>query len=1196
MSTVTFMLHVHDDFITRGGHRRVTPPPVVPAVTSVADAVCGTLSRLRHMHDWWNPEAGIAQAIVVLNGTPLTPQQAECLWIEEGDEVRVFPALEGERPGDPGTVFLAAVALISTLASTLIVANSLRVPPSTSSDPEERRFGFNRFSNDAFAGDVLPLVLGFRPRYGGKVIAALPIEDRPDGNGRMKMLIDLSYGPVKRIGQWTSDVDNVLVDNLAAPKVWLNDDQSINIFKGCKVSVRMGTEDQKAIAAFRDTETLHEVGVNGLALLNTSGVDRTGPDASGEAVIYNSADTLDQFLLRVRFPRGLTSISGSGQQNARRVQYRYRTREQEGPGSWSAWTVVTVEKATDTAVLSVQRTADLADPPAIMDVQMERVTAESADAGVVDDMVFDQVVEVRRGNNRYPGRALLALELVANEQLNSLPRVSAEIEGFAGMRVWDGESDPDDPEFTYDYSDNPAACALEFLTNKQFGLGNVYSDANIDWATLLEWWARCDEEIECLTRGGTRPRHRLSLLVAEARNAIDWLRVICDAGVAIPMPSGNLWRFVEDKPRDVAVEVFGDGSIAADESGASTLTYTREASTGGLTRPNQLIVQFENELADGRSEPLVYPQDGELWLGGETPEPVNPRSFKLEGVTDPDQVFARLVQAMKGMRGLSRTIRFATTREMVACQPGDRIDVASSLPGWGLASGRVEAGATSTSLKLDRSVTLEPDTTYRVRVVHSDNSDEIRTVSSPAGTYAAGTAIEISAAWTTTPAEFEEYALGASGIETKPFLVQRVLPEVDEENRLTVSLEALEYDEGVYDPEPGDITLPDYSSLGAIDRAPGPVLAIRAEERIRNGIRQVDVSWSQLPADRAHTGSFRVYRRTLGSALWIPITTGVTVSQAAAVIELGDLDRAYQFVVVAVSPLGAALSPDDPRHPISTVVYGLSAPPPEAPSNPVLTNTGGNTYTLSWDAVVGAVGYQVLAGGDTTSRPNTGAEDCLVLARTIDPQLPGLELPPNVACRFWIRSFGPSGRLSWSAAEISISAPATPAGEAIKHTETFDLSTDGTLDNLDWDATDARLELDVASSPGVWLSGSVDTGSLSLTELTIRPATANDAEDFVISTDPFKVPSIAADQWGTVDEGGDPIVRMIFPPWPDEAQGWLFEIRTSDDEATWSEWEPLAFGGSVQRTMRYAQVRATLETDGLPYRPALRGLTLVATH
>jgi hypothetical protein len=278
---------------------------------------------------------------------------------------------------------------------------------------------------------------------------------------------------------------------------------------------------------------------------------------------------------------------------------------------------------------------------------------------------------------------------------------------------------------------------------------------------------------------------------------------------------------------------------------------------------------------------------------------------------------------------------------------------------------------------------------------------------------------------------------------------------------------------------------------------------------------------------------------------------------------------------------------------VANIVYGLSAPPPPPPTGLSATFSGG-AYTLSWDAVDGATGYQVLACGDFTSLPNAGAEDCLVLARTEGTEIAGLELPPTWACWFFVRSIGPSGRLSYTAASLLISSPATPPGQTIKQSRNFNLNTEGTKTNLTY--ASSRLELTNANAPGVWLSPIVDSGSATLAEITFRPGTANDADDPLLNTDPFSVPSIAADQWGMLTAQPSGLVAMLMPPWPDTEQVWLVEFRTSADGVLYSDWQAVGFGASLARVFRYWQARVTMSRVNPPYRPALRHFNVVLTH
>lgn len=1130
--------------------------------------------------------------VAVLDGSPVSMTDLGGVEPAGDHNLLLAPAPDGI---DPVTAVLLAIAVASTAASAAL-ALTVRTPRLAGSDEApHRRFGFNRVSADAFAGGDIPVVLGERKRYGGHVIAKVPGEGAGgEGDARLKILICLGHGPVQSIGNQTADFDRVAASSLSG--IYLNE-QPISSFPGCVVSGRLGSAGQSVIPGFGDVETLREVGVGGVALRNTSGSDRTGAGASAEAYLFTTVGPVNAVVPRVRFGSGLYSLSDKGQVNPQKVQWRVRWRLTAGPGAWSAWTVVTVDRAEQSEFSSAPRLDNLvAGAGAQVDVQAERVTAEPTTASAVDAMVWDQCVEVIYASQTYANLAVLALDLQASEQLAGVPTVSASVKGLK-VRVWDGVSSPSAPVFVTQFSANPAYLALALLTDSTWGMGAAYQDAAVDMPSLIDWAQVCDQDVARVSGGGTRKRYRYNFVLDQKRDGVDWLRAICRAGRCSAVCAGNIWKFIPERAQSSAVETFTDGSVAAgdDGSGPADIEYRREWTTGGAVRPNRVVAQFENELADGQPDVLKYPGDGALWLATET---VHETQGSFEGQTDPEQVAAQAIYMMNQIRSLAVSVTLMTSRPVVVVQPGERFDLATSLPGWGLASGRLLAGCTGTALKLDRTVTLEGGKSYVARVLHPDGSVEDRAVVSGAGTYAPGDLVVVNPALAQSPAEFAEYTLGESGKHVKPFLCTRVALR-DPEN-LVWEVDGVEYVEGIYSDTPGVVDLPGYSSLVSPFTPPGPVTNLVAFERLTNDIRIVELAWGQTLKDAENTATFRIFRRIVGAATWVLVPTP-TVARRGAVIELADVDRAYEFCVVAVSPSGAALSPYDPSVPRTNIVYGLSSPPPGPPTSPALTWVGGNTYTLSWTAPVSnppdtpaAVGYQVLFGGDATSLPNGGAEDCLVLARTTDPSLAGLELPPGRSCTFWIRSVGANGRLSWSAAVATIAAPVTPPGKSIKQTRVFALSSEGTLANLTWNSGTARLELTNPAADGVWTGPEVDTGSVSLCEVTFRPETANDADDVAINVISLFVPSIEADQWGIIATGPK-FVGMLMPPYPDAQQAWVFEVRTNDG-TVWSDWSALAPGASMERALRKYQVRVTMRRAKVPYRPALRGLTAVLTH
>lgn len=1186
-------IHTFENALTRTGHHVRTVPAGL-SVRTLVDLAWDSLVRARAGTEAMAP-------VVIVNGTivPMGTGEGDAMLdriAAGGDEIHVAPGA----PGDPVSIVLIVISVVSAVLSFALTPRlSL---PEQPGDNAESRFGFQRYSRAAARGEPIPVVFGKHQRYGGVRVSELP-GDGEDGDKVVRILLVLGEGPFNTIGNRTSDCDRLAPP--AIDGIYLND-QPISSFPGARVSVRMGTAGQSMIPGFVDAEVLREVGAGtgGALMANTTGSEITGSSPGAEVVNYTTVNDVDAVNLRVGFPRGLFSLSPNGQVEARRVEWRYRTRESVGPGTWSAWTLRSIEKAEQSAFVQAVRVDNLSGSgdPAPFDVQVERVSVEAAGAGVnhADEMRLDSVVEIVYGAATYPDCALLAIELTASQQISSVPRVSVSVEGFAGCRIWDGVSDPADPAFTTGYSNNWADVALALITNERFGMGNLYGDDEIDFPGLLE--ARSNTPTWRDVAGGVHP-FECNVILADAKDPIDWVRAVCACGRVTPVPTSK-WMFVQSRARPAAVETFGDGSIAREDGGPLAMQISYPAATGGYAAPNQIRMQFKNADNAGETDLVIWPEAGDLWLGGGSAEPPNPKTVSMAGEMREGQAKAEAVYEVKRMRGRRSVVEFTTTRQAVVCQPAERIDVACSVAGWG-ESGRILAGATTQILLLDRDVEIVEGSAHAMRVRHLDGTVETMGVAMDPGVYAAGTPVGLAGELAAVPDAGAEFAVGVAGIEVKPFLVEsvRATRAGDEGADYRWRILAGEYNEAVFDVTEADVPVVVYTNLGGDAQAPGPVTSLAARQRIVNGKMVVELSWNQTAADAAHTAGFVFYRRLSGTITWTAVP-GLGAGRTQVDLTIVDTDRAYDFIVVARSPLGAQLSPYDPRHIVVSVAFGLGAPPPPAPTGLVITQDGGagNVYTLSWDAVENAASYQVLAGGDTgTLTPNDGAEDCLVVGRTAATSMGALELPAGRSCTFYVRSVTAAGRLSFDAASVTEASPAAPIGESVKDTYVADLSSEGAYTNAAWDAGSSRA---VVTDPtdtggGVWESDPIDTGAVSLTEICLRPGTSNNAEDPDIDDAALDIPSIEADQWGVVDgSGGTAVVGMLMPPWPDDQQSWTFEVATSTDGATYTDFAPLAFTDALSATMRYYIVRAIMKrkTASRPYAPALRGIAVVCTH
>lgn len=1176
----------------RDGVKRVEVEPEDGA--SVADVVREAVFRAGKFGAAWTGGGG-GELVVIVDGTVYSAEAAEKSLAAGTRQVRVTVA-----SGDPTTIVMLVLSVALSLASAAL-APSLKGPRASGNNEANRAPGFGRFASEAVAGGVIPVVLGAASHVGGKIVSMAPGEGE-NGDQRLRVLICYGHGPIEAIGSFDEPTDG---DTDGSPVTGVTgiylQDRDISEFTTARVSVRLGREDQPPIPGFDDTTTLQQVGVSGLRLRNTDGVERTGGSASAEAVTYIGVDPVDALTLRVRFPTGLYHIGGSGVADSRTVKWRYRTRLSDvsgSPGSWGSWRVVTVAQAL-TAEFFSSPLVDFVPPTGPYtterrDVQVERVSVEPADGSLtdVDDMWFDSVVERRTAANAYPGMAMLALDLTAGENLTGIPRVSADIKGFAACRVWDGVSPLDTPVFTEAYSANPAAVAFTYMTDPVWGLG--MADTALDLESVARATALCDEVVS-RPGGGTRPRFAMGLVVDTARADVEWPSLFLTIMRAQLISSGNRWRFVPDVPQTSPVEVYGEDDIVAGEDGLPMLTIGYEAVTGGVSKPNQLTAQFASDALGGRTATVVWPQPGELWLADED---VRQESQRLDGVTDDDQAMADVVYRMKRIRGAVRTVSLTTARDVPAVQPGDRFDLSAPDVGFGVASGLLRAGSTADAPMLDQDVTLDAGESYTLTVTAADGTIDARVLSNKEGVYRAGEPLSVATAFAADVATGPvRYALGRVGRVVLPLVCTRLAQVEGPAGKLHWQVEGVEYVAESFDDEAVDV--PRGSVADYLDHSspPGPMLTLAAGEVVRSadGAAVVMLTWTQRPQDRAITAGVRTYRRLVGTDAWVLMPV-VFAGREGTQIPAVDLDLPYQFVAVAVTATGVGLSPDDPRHPVAGVAIGAAAAPPEPPAGLAVTVLTGNRYRLSWDAADGAVGYQVLGGAvEDGSAVNGGAADGVVIGRTAALYY-DLVLAPGVESRFWVRSVGATGRLSFMASTVVEASPATPVGMGVRDTAAFDLSTDGTPTNLTW-STD-RLRLDDGDVDGVWESGEVDLGSAADTEIVVQLEALNDAEDPAIEDVAFGVPSTEADQWGVVSgSGGTAVVGMLMPPYPDTAQSYTVELKVHDGSG-WGVWQTLAAGAVWFGLLAKYNVRVTIRrgVDGTPYRPSLAGVTVVAAY
>jgi hypothetical protein len=1116
--------------------------------------------------------------------------KVDAIAIADDDDPLLMPGSVvdfASRPASGVDVVLAAVALIASFAASQLAQ---RFAPTVSSrDGEETRYGFDVLGNDAFEGDVEPVVLGEVVKYPGKVIGRVPgLASDGSGNDVLKLLVHLSASRCKSICGQPNDFDNIAASGLIGATI---NDQPITNYANVRAWGRMGRPGQRAMPGFDDTELTREVGAGGVQLPNTSGSDRAGTSASGEAFALTTINAVNAVVIRVRLSEGLYAVADGAQVEPATVRWRYRWRAVGG--GYGDWTVVAVTQARQSPFWSAPR-VEIGATAQQVEIQVERVSREPADLTVRDGLLWGNLVEVTDAENDYAGSCVLGLEIPAGVQVQAEPRLAFTVEGFDDCALWDGISPASAPVFTQGFSRNPAALALAYVTNEEWGMGARYTIANVDLPSLFACWPTCEEPVEIpefeSQPARTRPRYAVDLVLAERRPASEHLRDICAPMRVRPVLVGSKWYFIQDRVQETPAEVFTDGDILVEGGGGGkpAITVTRELTTRGWNRPNQVVVQFEDRLEQGRLNTYTYPPDGQLWLGGPEPETPVVRSIRLPGQWDADQAAVQAIHEMNKLRYQRWGVTLRSRVAFPAVRINERFDVATSLMDWGFASGSILRNSTVAGVVLDRTITILAGVTYALKIIHLDNTIERRSLDLTPGTYLRGSAIPPASSFAAAPQFGATWVLEelTDGVAAKPFLCTSIAL-VDFASHIW-EITGVEYEPGVYNTTPGEVIQREYSGLASVFSAPGPLESLRVLERIDPQTNEVraELAWTQRPEDRANTFMFRVYRRYSGTSFWVFVPEAY-VSDRSAMVDIVNLSRGYEFRVVAVSAVGSALDVNDPRHPIATLALGLSDDPPPPPTNLTLTRTAGNGYTLSWDAVDDAVGYIVYSGRSPAGGVFADCRDCFVLTRTNATQITDLRLPTGTST-FYVRSVGGNGRMSRGQVNVSVTNTFAPAGQSLKHTFTANLAA-GTQTNM---TLASGVYIPTApGSPAVWESPEVDTGSDTAMQFAYSLQSRNRAEDPTLATFPHVVPSIEADQWG-IASVGPKRVEMIFPPYPDASHEWIVEVAIKIG-SVYGAWQRVLPYALFTATARYYKVRVTWRRTIFPYRSGVAGLTMV---
>ena len=269
------------------------------------------------------------------------------------------------------------------------------------------------------------------------------------------------------------------------------------------------------------------------------------------------------------------------------------------------------------------------------------------------------------------------------------------------------------------YTDNPAWIWLDAATNKRFGAG--LADEHIDKWSLYAIAQYCDGSVPD-GYGGTEPRFTTNCIINNRQEAYAVLNVLAVVFRGMIYYSGGLVRVSADMPTEPSFQVTPANAVGGE------IVYS---DTDDSKRPTVLWVAWNDRTDLGRQRIEIVEDRPEIIAKfGYRPAPLQSFACWSRGQA---RRFGRWF--LESLTSEGEIAKYGAGFDHVPVNPGDvgrfadRNDVIND---WG---GRVVSSPTTTTVQLDRPVTLASGKTYKLWLTKPDLSTSEHTITTGAGTH-----------------------------------------------------------------------------------------------------------------------------------------------------------------------------------------------------------------------------------------------------------------------------------------------------------------------------------------------------------------------------------------------------------------------------------------------------------------------------
>ncbi len=513
------------------------------------------------------------------------------------------------------------------------------------------------------------------------------------------------------------------------------------------------------------------------------------------------------------------------------------------------------------------------------DVRVTRVTPDSGATYLQNQLWFDEFTAIVSTKLEYRHTALVGMAIDA-QQFSAIPSRAYDVKGlvinvpsnydpighvYSGS--WDGT-------FKLAWSDNPAWCFYDLLTNSRYGLGDRLSSASIDQWQLYAIGQYCDVLVPD-GFGGQEPRFTCNLLLQSDEDAWKVVQNMASIFRSIVYWAAGSIAVMQDAPSD-PVQMF---------TPANVLNGAFKYQGSSLKTRHTVVLVSWNDPNDWYQQKVEYVQDD----ASVAKYGVIKSQITAFGCTSRGQAH-RVGQWLLYSEQLeTETVTFRAGMDSIYLYPGAVIQSSDPNRAGKRMGGRMVAISTDlTQVTLDNPFIATTGLPLTLQLVMPDGtmvSTAVETVN--------GASLKLSSPLPQVPLANAVYLLVESDI-TPEFWRVVTISEV-ESNQLEIS--AVAHNPSKYGFIEDGLTLSQAqtSNLSATPAVPTNLTATVSRYAIDIGVAglRLNLSWS------GSANSFLVTTQKVNGTV-----TTISQNQPSLDIESVDQGAIYQFSVVAVSALG----------------------------------------------------------------------------------------------------------------------------------------------------------------------------------------------------------------------------------------------------------------------------------------------------